>query len=439
MSLHLSIEGQHGGSPKLIYEPIMKKLVLMIISLALFIGCNSKIKSNNKEKSTTSLNDNETFISQRHFHDQTFGDFGFTSEQQWDSINNASSKKVQHRRGKVNPGIRTFGWHIYSNGSSYKNYNFSMLWGISYFSYSIQPETGSYKNIHQWKTTSLIDSAKFNGCKVFLSVSNFGSKNNSIFLGNPKAQNTLIDSLSSLLALRNADGVNLDFEGVQKKDRKNFTRFIIQISKKLKQINPNYMVSLCLYARDWNGVFDIDSIDSAIDFYTLMGYDYYGGFSTITGPVTPFTYSEKFGDGLKKSVDDYKNKGVHLDKLIVGLPYYGAEWYTKNSEIGTTVTRFKSHPNYKSIKELYIDSLKIPIQFDPKSSSSYLVIEDGMNSYRQIFFEDVKSLSIKYDWIKKNNIGGVGIWALGYDDGHSELWNLLIEKFSQEQDTTVTQ
>lgn len=409
----------------------MKKLVSAIFLLPFFISCNTDTKSNEKVKKTILFQDNDKFISQRHLHEQTFGGFSFTTEQQWDSLSNISHKKGQQKQGKVNTNMRTFGWHLYSNGTSYKNYNFSMLWGISYFSYAVQPETGSYKSIHQWKTTSIVDSAKFNGCKIFLSVSNFGNKNNSVFLGNSKAQNTLIDSLTSLLALRNADGINIDFEGVPKKDKKNFTRFIIQISKKLKQINRSYKVSLCLYAEDWNNIFDIDSIDSSIDFYTLMGYDYYGGFSKTTGPVTPFTYSEKFGNGLKESVNYYKNKGVLLDKLIVGLPYYGAEWYTRSSEISSPVTKFKSHPPYKSIKELYIDSLKIPIQFDSNSFSSYLIIKDSINSYRQIFFEDVKSLSIKYDWIKNNNIGGVGIWALGYDNGHPELWNLLNEKFSQ--------
>lgn len=415
----------------------MKKLFITIFSLTLFISCNIDDKSNNKDKKSIRSNDNDNFISQRHLNDQTFGDFNFKTEQQWDSLNNISHKKVLHIKGKVRPDIYTFGWHLYSNGSSYKNYNFSMLWGLSYFSYSVQPETGSYKSIHQWKTTSLIDTAKVYGCKIFLSVSNVGSKNNSVFLENPKAQNTLIDSLSSLLALRNADGVNIDFEGVSKKNKESFTKFILQISKKLKQDNPNYMVSLCLYANDWNDIFDIDSIDPFIDFYTLMGYDYYGSFSTNTGPVTPLTNSEKFGNGLEASVNYYKNKGVDFNKLIVGLPYYGAEWYTKNSEIGTTVTRFKSHPPYKSIRELYIDSLKIPVQFDPKSSSSYLIVKDSSNSYRQIYFEDVKSLSIKYDWIIENNIRGVGIWALGYDDGYSELWNLLTEKFAEEQNITL--
>ncbi|MEW7290124.1 glycosyl hydrolase family 18 protein [Aquimarina sp. 2304DJ70-9] len=411
----------------------MKIFLITTVSLLLCIGCHK----DTKDKSPIVPVDSSEFISQRHLHEKTFGDFNFTTEQQWDSLNHSSHQQIRHKKGKVDPDYRTFGWHLYSNGSSYKNYNFSMLWGLSYFSYAVQPETGSYKSIHQWKTTALIDSAKAKGCKIFFSVSNFGRKNNAVFLENPKAQKTLIDSLSSLLALRSADGVNIDFEGVSKKNKDSFTKFILQISKSLKQDNPNYMISLCLYATDWNDIFDIDAINPYIDFYTLMGYDYYGRFSKTTGPVTPFKNSKKFGNGLETSVNYYKNKGVDLSKLIIGLPYYGAEWYTKNAEIGTEVTKFKSHPPYKSIRKLYIDSLHIPIQFDPKSASSYIVLKDSTDQYRQLFFEDVKSLSIKYDWIKNNNIAGVGIWALGYDDGYTDLWNLLTEKFSTDPHKTL--
>lgn len=405
----------------------MIKLIFILSASILITGCINK----SKDENSLVLSDKTKFISQRQLHEKTYGNFNFKNEQQWDSLKNISYEKIIYRTGKVDTTIRTFGWHIYSNGSSWKNYNFPMLWGLSYFSYAIQPETGNYKSIHQWKTTALIDSAKANDCKVFLSVSNFGSKNNSIFLENLNGQRTLIDSLSSLLAFRDADGINIDFEGVSKKNKKNFTNFILEVSKKLKQINPEYMISLCLYAEDWNNIFDIKIIDSYIDFYTLMGYDYYGEFSKTTGPVTPLKKSMKFGNGLETSVKTYQNEGIQLDKLIIGLPYYGAEWYTRSSEIGAIVKRFKSHPPYKSIREYYIDSLGIKLQFDPKSSSSYLLIEDSINHFRQLFFEDVKSLSTKYDWIKNNKIGGVGIWALGYDNGYPELWNLLTEKFSQ--------
>lgn len=411
----------------------MKTLLITIVLLTLLYGCNS----DNKDKNSVVISNKNKFISHRNLHEQTFGYLNYSSEKQWDSLNKITFKPLRLKKGKIDPEYRTFGWHLYSNGSSYKNYNFAMLWGISYFSYSVQPETGGYKSIHQWKTTALIDSAKANNCKTFLSVSNFGSENNSIFLGNPKAQNTLIDSLSSLLALRKADGINIDFEGVSKDNKEEFTKFIIQISKKLKQVNSNYTISLCLYAIDWNDIFDINEIDPHIDFYTLMSYSYYGSFSTTTGPIAPLKNSNKFGNGIETSVNKYISEGVHPKKLIVGIPYYGVEWYTESPEIGANVKKFKSHPAYKSIKKIDIDSLKIPIQFDPKSASSYLIMKDSNNLYRQLWFEDVKSLSIKYDWIKKNKIGGVGIWALGYDNGYPELWNLLFDKFSQEQNGTL--
>ncbi|WP_299189096.1 glycosyl hydrolase family 18 protein [uncultured Aquimarina sp.] len=409
----------------------MRKLLFTISMLVFLMNCNNNNQFKQKTRTLEKSSDSARSISDRQLQNQKFESYNFNTEEQWDSLNKRIKTRVIHKKGKVHPSTKTFGWHIYSNGTSYKNYNFSMLWGLSYFSYSLEPETGNYKSIYQWKTTSLIDSAKAKGCKVFLSVSNFGSKNNSAFLKNQKAKKTLIDSLSNLLALRAADGINIDFEGVSKEDRTNYTNFIIEISKNLKKDNPNYMISLCLYAIDWNDVFDIQAIDPYIDFYTLMGYDYYGSFSKTTGPVTPFKTSQLFGNGLQTSVDYYNKKGILLNKLIVGLPYYGAEWYTNDPEIGAIVTRFKTHPRYHTIKDIYIDSLKIPIEFDVKSSSSYLIIKDNNKKYRQLFFEDSKSLSIKYDWIKSNKIGGVGIWALGYDDGYTELWDLLNEKFSE--------
>ncbi|WP_299311997.1 glycosyl hydrolase family 18 protein [uncultured Aquimarina sp.] len=410
----------------------MKKLFFTISTLVFLISCNNIHQSKQKNKNVTKSNDSSNVISDRQLQSQKNETYNFNTEEQWDSLNKRVDKKVIHRKGKVHPNTKTFGWHIYSNGSSYKNYNFSMLWGLSYFSYALEPKTGSYKSIHQWKTTSLIDSAKAKDCKVFLSVSNFGRENNSIFLENRKAQKTLIDSISNLLAFRSANGINIDFEGVLKEDKEYLTKFIIEISKSLKQDNPNYMISLCLYAIDWNDVFDIQAIDPYIDFYTLMGYDYYGSFSKTTGPVTPFKTSQLFRNGLEKSVDYYNDKGVDLSKLIIGLPYYGAEWYTNKPEIGALVSRFKSHPRYYTIKDIYIDSLKIPVQFDKKSASSYLIIKDSNKKYRQLFFEDTTSLSIKYDWVKSNKIGGIGIWALGYDDGYTELWDLLNEKFSEQ-------
>ncbi|WP_062059940.1 glycoside hydrolase family 18 protein [Aquimarina longa] len=364
--------------------------------------------------------------------DTLVSDYKFTTEQQWDSINGVSIHSTPMPLHAVRKDYKTFGWHIFSKGSAYKSYNFSLLWGVSYFSYVVNAETGSYSTIHQWKTTALVDSAKVKNCKVFLSVSNFGAKRNALFLKNPKAQKTLADSLSVLLSLRKADGINIDFEGVSSANRKQFSDFIIRLSMHLHNKNPDYQISLALYAVDYHKIFDIKTIDSVIDFYTLMGYDYYGGFSKHAGPVSPLKSSKVWGThSIESSVDYYIKEGVALDKLIVGLPYYGDQWQTKSTTIPSEVKKFLSHNTYSDIKKIF-GFKKYKLHFDTMSTTRYGVYEKD-DMIQQLWFDDSLSLSYKYDWIKEKKLSGVGIWALGYDHGTTELWELIANKFGKKE------
>jgi hypothetical protein len=38
-------------------------------------------------------------------------------------------------------------------------------------------------------------------------------------------------------------------------------------------------------------------------------------------------------------------------------------------------------------------------------------------------------LSHKYQFAIDNQLSGVGLWALGYDEGYNELWGALSDKF----------
>ncbi|SEB84323.1 Glycosyl hydrolases family 18 [Tenacibaculum sp. MAR_2009_124] len=396
----------------------MKNNILYAVFLVLIIASCSKTKPN------------KPFESHRSSQEKLHQKFNFTKESQWDSLKKRTSLTIKYKNQKRNPRYKTFGWHLYSSGTAYTAYNFDILWGISYFSYSVNPENGDYKSIHQWKTTALIDSAKAHNCKVFLSISNFGASNNMEFLKNSSAQENLIQNVIDLLDFRNADGINIDFEEVSSNSKSEFNDFIVKISEKLKLKNPKYMVSLCLYAEDWHDVFDIPKINNSIDFYTLMAYDYYGSFSKVAGPVSPLKTSKEFGNGMEYSVNYYLSKGVKPDKLIVGVPYYGAEWLTTTKTIPSKVSKFIANPPYRIIKSNYIDGLNAPIQFNTNSESTYITLNEN-SAYKELWFEDVKSLSLKYNWIKEKQLAGAGIWALGYDHGYPELWNLLKEKFTE--------
>ena len=51
------------------------------------------------------------------------------------------------------------------------------------------------------------------------------------------------------------------------------------------------------------------------------------------------------------------------------------------------------------------------------------------DTWRMLFLDDAKSLGMKYDYAMEKNLAGVGMWALGFDSGRSELWNVLRDKF----------
>ena len=86
----------------------------------------------------------------------------------WDSI-----QKVYYVRDKKYSKIKSenevFGWHPYWMGSAWESYPFELLSTISYFSYKLDPNTGSYSNprqMEEWRTTAMIDSAKLKKTKV---------------------------------------------------------------------------------------------------------------------------------------------------------------------------------------------------------------------------------------------------------------------------------
>jgi hypothetical protein len=68
------------------------------------------------------------------------------------------------------------------------------------------------------------------------------------------------------------------------------------------------------------------------------------------------------------------------------------------------------------------------LHFEPNSLSPYYIY--NINDWHHCFADNAYSLGMKYDWIKRYNLAGIGIWALGYDNGYPELWDLLRDKFT---------
>jgi len=355
--------------------------------------------------------------------------FDLGTESEWDQLRRQTDvPNVNHGRSGCTLEKDVYGWHPYWIGSAYNNYDWDNLSTLSYFSYEVNPATGNYNSIHSWRTSNAITTAQANGVRVELCVTNFGGTNNTTFLTNPTARQTLIDSLISLVAFRNADGVNIDFEGVPGSQRNNYTTFLQDLSTQLKAARPGATLSMALFAVDWNNVFDIPNLVGYVDQFIIMGYDYYYSGSSDAGPTAPlYSGSIWWAFNLKRTVLYYLNEGVPSNQLLVGLPYFGMEWNTAANTYPSTNTGYISARTFAYAENNYQGTY--PRTYDEHSQSVAYIFQSG-GLWRQSWVDDEESLGEKMDLVRHHDLGGIGIWALGYDNGRTELWNAIEERFS---------
>ena len=402
-------------------------------------------KSNNDSLASnlyTPIDQKNIFTSYGYVYDAINGsdDLVNSSNFYWDSI-----QKVYYVRdrkySKIKPENEVFGWHPYWMGSAWKSYPFELISTISYFSYKLDPKTGSYTNpeqMQEWRETAMIDSAKLKKTKVLLTVSSHGYKNNNSFLGDQSKWSIMIDSLTSLLKHRDADGVDINFEGLPYLKRGSFNRFIEALRKRLNQniTNKTPIISMTLPAVDSREIFDVLYLNKFVDLFVIMGYDYNTG-PQLQGAVAPLLPFETENISLNNTLKYYLDIGIDPKKTILALPYYGSMWEGTISEDGSTSTMFERKVTYREIRSLFNEDFVIRNKLSPvlekKSMTNYFNINYPDNTSKEVWFDDDYTLGKKYDFALTNKLKGVGIWALGYDNGYNELWDVIENKFATDK------
>lgn len=358
-----------------------------------------------------------------------YNNLGPLTDQQYDKLSGyellpaKSSKRSNCTLDKI-----VFGWHPYWVGSAYNNYDWDLLSDLSFFSYEVDGTTGNATSTHGWATANVIDVAKANGVRVNLCVTLFSG--HATFFGSSTAQQTLINNLISMTQSRGTNGVNIDFEGIPSSQKANFTSFMINLSNQMHAAVPNSQVSTVLYAVDWNNVFDVAALAPYVDLFIIMGYDYYWTNSSDAGPNDPlFHYiSNSYQYSLSRSITDYLSKGLPANQLVLGLPYYGREWPVSANTIPATTIGSGVSKTYKVVQDNTSGNYGNR-QWHNASKTPYYSYNDGTN-WRQCFAMDEQGLAERLDVALLRGLAGMGIWALGYDDGYNELWNVIENKMT---------
>ena len=101
---------------------------------------------------------------------------------------------------------------------------------------------------------------------------------------------------------------------------------------------------------------------------------------------------------------------------MLGIPLYGYEWETLNpSPESATIPGGSAIASSRRIADLLSSCATCSAQFDPVARGPYVIFKEN-DYYNQIYFENEASLSEKIALAQKYHLGGVALWALGYED-----------------------
>lgn len=344
--------------------------------------------------------------------------------------------------------IKVFGWHPFWMGPAYKDYSYNLLSHVSLFQLSVATgsDTAVYDNpevVDSWyaKDFNLVELAHEKDCKVLITITNFEKDTNEEFLSDVFRQNRLIDKLMTILSDLGADGIDVNFEQVPAGYEKKLSSFIKRLSARLTGGQNEYLLSVVLPKINDDKVYNIDTLQKYVDIFVLTGYDFAGSF--YEGPTSPL-YNPSGYRGKNTSIEDvvfsYLENGLDRKKLLLGLPFYGGKWSHLSGKGRSDTTVYK-HLTYSNIKRQF--RLRGDPTYDlARWGAKYQYVEDATlagydTSHTTIWFDDSLTMSVKYDWVLEQGLGGVGIWALGYDHPYPEMWALIENKFAPVNDTLV--
>jgi spore germination protein YaaH len=254
-------------------------------------------------------------------------------------------------------------------------------------------------------------------------------------LSNSTNRQKIITQAVSTVTQRNFDGINIDFEYVGTppvSTRNNLTKF----AQELKNACPKCEISIDVYADAARNtrLWDMQSLGKIVDHVIIMGYDFFTAASDNSGPVAPLNGSCtqnrtdcSYSYDVTSSVRDHTSI-IASHKIILGVPFYGYQWATNGSSPSAPTLGRGRTATYEYIQAL-VTSLKLldrpySLKMDSSSNTPYLVYKDGKQT-TQIWHDNPESLKLKRELVDEKNLGGVAVWAWGYEDETGSLWDAI--------------
>lgn len=252
-------------------------------------------------------------------------------------------------------------------------------------------------------------------------------------LASPKNRQNTIATILGILKESGATGVNIDYEPLGDTPpsvRDNFTLFIKELRettcKTATQPNcPLLTISTYASAATRPRIWDLAALAPHTDYFVVMTYDYTMPGSDSSGPTAPLRGSgDLFEHDIIKNIAEISVLAPP-GKILLGIPFYGYEWNTVDESKYSPVEARGSVASLDRVQEM-LDSHTLSLLWDRNTLTPYgISTQSGQTS--QIYFENETSIRLKLEFVKSAGLGGIAIWALGYEGNTNWLWPTIQE------------
>ncbi len=232
------------------------------------------------------------------------------------------------------------------------------------------------------------------------------------------AQN-LVAETSPLMKEYGFNDLNLDIESFKPASQSAqlaYTQFVKEVKNGLEQEDLGTLsVEITAISLFEPRLTQVEELGKIADYIVLMAYDFHYIRSYFTGPVSPVSGAPEVRElDVEMTLQETLDK-VPAEKVILALPFYGYEWETISDQPGAaTIPGGGATASHERIMELVNDCPECSLEYDETARQPYIIFPDG-EFYHQIYFESQRSLQEKIELAEKYELGGVALWALGYE------------------------
>lgn len=232
--------------------------------------------------------------------------------------------------------------------------------------------------------------------------------------------NNLVSDVVPIMRDKGFTDLNLDIESfmdASESSRANFVTFVQTVTTQVKaQKLGTVTLDLIPIALVKQKLYDAKALAAIVDRVVLMTYDYHYAGSFTSGANAPIG-----GAGVSLEYDTETAvkealKAMPAEKILLGIPLYGYEWETINSSPeSATIPGGSSIASSRRVADLLNSCATCSAQMNQISKEPYVIYKEN-DYYNHIYFENETSVREKVNLAQKHKLGGVALWALGYDD-----------------------